>query len=256
MTTTTATTEKVTKIKRSTEKEKPNPFFHPQTIIKFEQQFNGAQLNLVNNDVRDLLNAVEKLSTLYLELIHKHDDIINVKGRSITNDPVVIQIDNLIPIDLLRNGMKCGPWKQSRNEEPFNRVKGSTLQDYEDEEMLLIGDRNKSGVSKSPILARNLIILKYLIPIQLNRNFFHTTLANDKEKLYTIELIKKPINWKQYDYEQLIIKMPKSTKQSYNYLNLKALTDKLFSHLNNSLHRQGNDIFNDLDKQCTIDCSK
>jgi hypothetical protein len=238
-----------------------------RSICRAEQQSTNTMTSLINSlqetDMVELMKLVEIYMLRSLALVHANDSVLSVKLKDTTQtlasstnlssantftnissnsntnlrslvvdgskgENFALRIDSMIPMDLLRNGLKSG--------NPF-------LAQLDPEAKVAAAKES----SKSPVaatLAGNTLTFKYMLSIEANRNYFQfmsNRVSNgEQQELHKINVCKKPLAWSQFDYDQisldvLLNKRKASGRSKTRFLNSRALFDRLYQYFDHAL---------------------
>jgi hypothetical protein len=206
------------------------------------QSFTNSTTNTTNTTTNIPINkSISKRSnqkdSIIAELLNSENSV--QSGDFILNRPLVI--DSLIPLDFIRNGLKSGPL-------PAQQAESQTVFQRENTSLTTSDKKSVSGAQSAapPSLSRantqvNLslasqlnykllvgskqyVIFKYLLVLQLNSEYFDCHIINDKESIYSVRSIKKPLNWTQFDYDQFTINIDSNVNEPFQ---------KIFSNIVN-----------------------
>ena len=156
-----------------------------------------------------------------------------------------ITIDSFIQLDFIRNGLHSGPLLQSpQGPQLFHEATNLThLSSSNDQKSTGVQSAALPALSRSNtqgnislasqlnykllVGAKNYVVFKYLLVMDLSDEYFDCRLINDKESIYSIESIKKPPNWSRYDYDQFTVDIHSTGKEPLkrifsNIINLKS----------------------------------
>jgi hypothetical protein len=237
-------------------------------ICKVEQQSTNASTSLINSlqepDMIELMKFTELYMLRSLASVNANDSILSVKLKDTTqafssatnltssantftnnstnsnsnlrnilskgekDENYTLRIDSMIPMDLLRNGLKSG--------NPFLA--------HTDPEVKVVAAKESSKSPVAATLAGSTITFKYMLTIDVNKNYFQFMSDKvghgDQQELYKINLIKKPLTWSQFDYDQisldvLLNKRKSNGRSKTRYLNSRAIFDRLYQFFDHTL---------------------
>jgi hypothetical protein len=186
---------------------------------------------------------------VFLERVGSKDRLIgvNLSSKWPTHDNRVIQIEGLIELDLLRNGLQSAVAIQPQIKTPTHSNLNSVFAQSSLPKLgaQVADDQTssiKSGEKSSSTSPPTMLNFNYQLVIGLNPDYFKLEQPSSDLNLYKIRLTRKPMHWSPSELSQLTLDMSNSNRQSYGqrkkstlYLNSKALLDRLFLQLSASL---------------------
>jgi hypothetical protein len=242
-------------------------------ICKVEQNSTNPLTSSINtlqeSDMQELLKLIDLYMLRSLALVNANDSVLSVKlkeplpkstslgsgnlGSTLSasmnsfadlrqmtvvpnrtkDDDFTLRIDSMMPMDLLRNGLRAGnpfvpqPVVVTTPKDP---VKPTTTKE--------------SSTKASATLAGHKLTFKYLLTIDANKNYFEFTSdklsTNEQLELCKIGVNKKPPSWSHFDYDQisldvLLNKRKPSGRSKTRYLNSRAIFDRLLQYFSHAL---------------------
>lgn len=251
-----------------------------KNLIKLEQQQNPGQIlqinNLQDNDIKELTSFIENYLNNCLRAIDSNDSILcastsNVQDISNKNCDFIINVDSIVGMDFLKNGIKAGnpiisQFKKEANSDvtitapvhvPVNQVSNlpkipeSRLLNHSpstSHSSLTKHHQHQSQLLNQQQSPEQILNFSYLLNLNLNKNFFRFETENFN--MFKVKLVKKPYTCSLFDYEQISLEIkPKKSesinqiltnnpaKSKYRYLNSRAIFDRLLKHFNHALKK-------------------